>query len=127
MTKLNFLMELPLYTSEKPYYFVERYPEVPPASLSNCQYQPRDTKLIDLRGSEDQFTLAEAGWQYLHHKSANCLDITAFLGDQYCQETVDNYLSECVEVIQGLYPTSKLVCFDWRVSHSHGLPMFVSC
>lgn len=118
LTRLAFLSDLPLYKTEKPYYFVENFPEVPPSSTSNCQYEKQSLSLIDLRGIEDKFTLEQNGWQYLNHKSPVSLDIDAYLGENYCQETVDRYLADCVEVVQALFKSSKLICFDWRIRKS---------
>lgn len=117
LTSLTFLNDSPLYKTEKPYYFVEKLPEVPDSMMSNCRYEKRDNiSVIDVRGMKDKFTLEENGWEYLRHQSTVSLDPDAYLGESHCQETVEKYLAECVEVVQARYNGSKIICFDWRVN-----------
>lgn len=116
LTSLTFLQDLPLYKEEKPYYFVERLPQVPESKASNCQYETRENvPLIDVRGMKDTFTLEEHGWEYLSHKSKVSLDPDEYIGVRHCQATVDKYLRECLDIVQARYPGSKVICFDWRV------------
>ena len=118
LTGLNFLKDLPTYATDKPYYFVEQFTELPQSLTTNCQYETKDVVLQDARGTESQFSLERNGWEYLKHGSKVSLDIEAYLGSHHSQDIVNEYLLECVQLIQARFKASRIICFDWRVRSS---------
>lgn len=112
---LKFLADLPRYDSEKPYFLVG-FPDLPEEASTNCVFDTEvDIHLSDVRTLDEKPTLGAYGFEYFSHKSRLSLDTGAYIGDSYCQDTVDGYLSETLDLVQSRFPTSNIIVFDWRV------------
>lgn len=117
ITTLKFLAESPRFEYEKPYEMFG-YPQIPAEQRSNCTYVTfKDIQLSDVRGSDNDFSLEECGFQFIKHESRCRLSSKHFEmpGDDP-SPVVGDYLEETMDKVREHLKASKVVCFDWRVS-----------
>lgn len=105
---MNFIADLPLYKTEKPYNCQAK--QLPGGEVSNLVFETRTgVPVQDVRGSEHDFTLQEHGFTFIDHDST-------VKGDVGSTEFLYAYLEETVDLIRNLYNTDKVTCYDLRVS-----------
>lgn len=115
-TTLKYLANDPLHEWEKPYEMFG-LTEVPENQRSNCQYMTIDgIQLLDVRDSNETFSLKDQGFKYVHHRSKCPLSADDFEkpGDAL-NPNVDAYLKETIAFVRNELGASQVICFDWRV------------
>lgn len=112
---MNFISDLDLYKTEKPYNCrAEGLGE-----LTNLVFEPYSgIPVNDVRGSEHKFSLEEHGFTFFKHKS----NVTGDIGSI---GFIKAYLDETVELLKDFFHSEKVICYDLRVSHSSTLPSSV--
>jgi len=112
---LQFLTDIPLYQTEKPYKLLN-FPSIPPELSTNCQYINRHgIRLNSVRGREDQFSVDQCGFQILKHRF-RCTPTRSQFEDRLQRDhLVQEYLSEVVYLVKKELCADRVFCFDWRV------------
>lgn len=71
ITSIDFLANIPLYDTEKPYAVLVSVHDHENTVTNNLVFEKHDgIKVTDIRGREDEFTLEKAGFQVIPYKSS---------------------------------------------------------
>jgi hypothetical protein len=112
---LNFIADLSLYDTEKPFAFnFNPGPDIPLDAQSNLRYEEHpDIKLQDVRSlPQGELTYESHGFRFLNHPSTSPLTFTRGEDEvqQYCTSMAGFVLQE--------FGAEKAICYDFRVSPS---------
>jgi hypothetical protein len=115
VASFQFLSELPLYETEKPYeLFMYTIPEGLPKS--NCEYTQHDCIAVnDARGIEDDIRLQDCGFCFLRADHVPVPTMDCF--ESGTQVEISQYLNDTVSLLQQHLSADRILCFDWRVCH----------
>lgn len=110
-TRIDFLKDLPLYKTEKPFMVLlpaNKGLDPDAYRTENLEFEKlEDVPIFDIRGHESEFLLDTSGFQLVRHDSQylNILD--------RCD--VENYRHETEEFLQATLGAEKVICWDVRV------------
>lgn len=121
LTKLKYLSYDPLFEEEQPYelYGYSKDPTIKPGKITNCKFYVQDNVTVeDVRGTEKDFSLENAGFTFIKHQSRCTLTAEHFEagGKNPDDDVVSSYLQETISLLEDRFHASKVICFDWRVS-----------
>ena len=111
-TSLQYLKNLPLYQTQKPFQVYTHIQDVPESEKTNLEFEEHNNVLIrDVRGKEDQFDLDECGFQYIKHAThVDLSDVT--------KDVADAYLEEIKQLLLEKLKADRVFCYDFRVSYT---------
>jgi hypothetical protein len=99
------------YETEKPYeLFLDKLPSEIPSS--NCEFVRRVVKLQDIRSTTLRPRLEVEGFRVVNDNSIGLNGVSDLLDDSKLQE----YLDKTIELVKRECGSSKVICYDWRVS-----------
>ena len=106
---LEFIKDLELYHTEKPYFVViEEGEGKAPSTATNLELAPvHNISLQDIRGREADFTIERNGFKYVKHEAQVAAN-----------DEEDNwvaYSQEMARLIQEECGSEKVICYDYRV------------
>ncbi|KAI8632562.1 hypothetical protein F5Y19DRAFT_421704 [Xylariaceae sp. FL1651] len=113
LATLEFLADLPLYDSEKPFVLYGFPDHIQPKT--NCQYEVHDKVTVqDARGHEQDYRLDECGFEF--HRWPSACDLRAEIFESIKgKATIWSYLHETISIVERLAKPSEVFCFDWRL------------
>lgn len=108
-TTLEFLIDLPLYQTEKPYMIqpsVDDKFDPNDPKLRNIEWELRPVSLYDIRGKDD-YSLSTSGFSVIRHVSKHLSFANIYEKEEYRQETAGN--------LRVLLGAEHVKCYDCRV------------
>lgn len=111
---LEFLSELPLFETEKPYeLFLHEIPEELPKT--NCEYTTHnDIPIVDARSVDKVFSLDDCGFSFLPAAGYPAPSIEEFESVN-ATDIIVSYLEDTISFVSRHIKADRILCFDWRV------------
>ncbi|KAK7422004.1 hypothetical protein QQZ08_009725 [Neonectria magnoliae] len=107
LASMNFIADLPLYHSEKPYNCQSK--DLPGGEITNLIFETNSGIVVqDVRGRQNEFTLKEHGFMFLDHES----QVKAEVGSM---DFIYQYLEETIALLKGQFQADKVICYDLRI------------
>lgn len=111
LTTLNFIADLELYETERPYFLnIVGHETLPDVLQTNLEYLPHGgIQIQDIRERGlDAFSLEKNGFKILKHQTDSNVEGGDGDIEAYCDEIVRLVIQECKAV--------HAICYDYRVS-----------
>lgn len=108
---LNFIADIPLYKTEKPYklFHYDILPDGQP--MTNMQLEFHDDVLVeDVRGREENFTIDANSFAWINYPTKVPPEM------QGSNEGIERYCKEIVELLETVFEPELVVLYDYRVS-----------
>lgn len=107
---MEFIQDLELYDSEKPYYMVQGEEDgVPEGAKTNIHLETKSNVLVyDIRGQESALNLEDDGFMYFENETK--------IGTRFEEATVAEDILELVDWLQEKLGAEKALCYDYRVN-----------
>jgi hypothetical protein len=106
----EFILDLPLYRTEKPYYIAGPLHPENEKHRTNAVFEDKKVEFHDLRGNENLFSLKDHGFEFTLDSNA---DIKMLNG--LTEETVEMYAKDTVKLVKKLVGTDNCWCYAYKV------------
>ncbi|KAI0379251.1 hypothetical protein F5Y04DRAFT_290464 [Hypomontagnella monticulosa] len=111
--KVEFIRDLPLYQSEKPYYVAGPLDPADEHLRTNARFEKKYVKFHDLRGHENMFSLKQHGFEFIVNSDAS----TGTLHN-LTEHNVEAYARDTVQLLKGLFGTDHCWCYSYKFRSS---------
>jgi hypothetical protein len=108
--RLQFIQDLRLYDTEKPYYMVQGEEDgIPESAKTNIVLETRSNVPVhDIRGMESALSLEDDGFMYFEHETQ--------IGTRFDEDTISEDIKELLDWVQKQIVSERTICYDYRVS-----------
>jgi hypothetical protein len=111
-TSLAYIVDKPLYKSEKLYEIWTQVPEG--AQTTNCEFESRSVLIVDARQSTENFDYDTTGFKWLQSPTAS-LPTAEDFAPGVKSATIESYLKETIDLVKSEFAADQVICFDYRV------------
>ncbi|KAI1087072.1 hypothetical protein F5B19DRAFT_476776 [Rostrohypoxylon terebratum] len=111
--KVDFIRDLPLYHTQKPYYLAGPLDPENEHLRTNAIFEQKSVVFHDLRGHEGLFTLKKNGFEFMLDSGANVKAL-----NELSEKTVEPYARDSVKLMKRLFNTDKCWCYAYKFRSS---------
>ena len=119
--RLNFLRDLPLYQTTKPFKLMHPNLVSTNFAVTNMEWETRDNIAIkDVRGWQDRFNLDDDGFCWFQEQSGGLQDLAS-------EEGMRLYVNKRMELLQAMFIDARIICYDFRACQTQDLVVLAYC
>ncbi|KAG5781164.1 hypothetical protein H9Q73_005188 [Fusarium xylarioides] len=112
-SEVEFILDLPQYQTEKPYYVAGPLGKDDEPRRTNAVFETKTVDFQDLRGAEKSYTLQKDGFTYVRD------ELTVFAGLQSVEETaLHRYANDTLQLMKGIFGTDSCWVYAYKFRSS---------
>ncbi|KAG5804313.1 hypothetical protein H9Q74_005163 [Fusarium xylarioides] len=112
-SEVEFILDLPRYQTEKPYYVAGPLGKDDEPRRTNAVFETKTVDFQDLRGAEKSYTLQKDGFTYVRD------ELTVFAGLQSVEETaLHRYANDTLQLMKGIFGTDSCWVYAYKFRSS---------